>query len=149
MHYTLQKYILHTCRESAQSGPPIVCFHPRVSGHVITKCPQIDSEVKDGFIKHVGQQMLDKDFVKQPQLIKLIQKNLEERMQEIILGEGQFVQNKLKIWNSPNVNIGNFFFVKLNSIPKIVQINVVQLEAKSSKKLTPSSRMPKMMSGIP
>jgi hypothetical protein len=28
MQYVLQKYILHTCHESAQSGPPIMCFHP-------------------------------------------------------------------------------------------------------------------------
>jgi hypothetical protein len=25
------------------------------------------NEVKDGFVKHVGQQMLDKNFVEQPQ----------------------------------------------------------------------------------
>jgi hypothetical protein len=38
----------------------------RVRGHIITKCPHVDSEVKDGFVKHMGQQMLDIDFVKQP-----------------------------------------------------------------------------------
>jgi len=27
----------------------------RVRGHIITKCPHIDSEVKDGFVKHMGQ----------------------------------------------------------------------------------------------
>jgi hypothetical protein len=27
MQYILQKYTLHTCYESTQSGPPIVCFH--------------------------------------------------------------------------------------------------------------------------
>jgi hypothetical protein len=27
MQYIWQKYNLYTCRESAQSGPPIVCFH--------------------------------------------------------------------------------------------------------------------------
>jgi hypothetical protein len=70
-------------------------------------------------------------------------------MHEIILGEGQFVQNKLKIHNSPNVNIRKLLSVTLNFIAKIVQMNVVQLKAKSSKKLTPSSRMLKMMRGIP
>ncbi len=28
--------------------------------------PQIDNEMKDGFVKHVGRQMLDKDFVEEP-----------------------------------------------------------------------------------
>jgi hypothetical protein len=28
MQYVLQEYILHTCHESAQSGPPLMCFHP-------------------------------------------------------------------------------------------------------------------------
>jgi hypothetical protein len=60
MHYVLQKYILHTCRGSAQSGPPVMGFHPKVKKYVITECPQIDSEMRDGFVKHVGQQMLDK-----------------------------------------------------------------------------------------
>jgi hypothetical protein len=27
MQQVLQKYTLHTCCESAQSGPPVVCFH--------------------------------------------------------------------------------------------------------------------------
>jgi hypothetical protein len=27
MQYVLQKYTLRTCHESAQSGPPKVCFH--------------------------------------------------------------------------------------------------------------------------
>jgi len=45
--------------------------------------------VRDGLVKHVGQQMLRKNFVKQPQQRKYIQNNIEERMQEIILGEGQ------------------------------------------------------------
>ncbi len=72
--------------------------------------------------------MLDKVSIKQPQLRKLIQNSLKERMQEIILVERQFVQNILKIRNSPNVNIKKNY-VKLNYIPKIVQMNVVQLEA--------------------
>jgi hypothetical protein len=38
----------------------------RVRGHVITKCPHIDSEVKDGFVKNMGQQMLNRYFVEQP-----------------------------------------------------------------------------------
>jgi hypothetical protein len=27
MYHVLQKYTLNTCCESAQSGPPIMCFH--------------------------------------------------------------------------------------------------------------------------
>lgn len=34
----------------------------RFRGHAITKCPQIDNEVRDGFVKHTEQHMLDKDF---------------------------------------------------------------------------------------
>jgi hypothetical protein len=45
----------------------------RVRGHIITKCSQIDNEAKDGFVKHVGQQMLDSDFVEQPQMRKQVQ----------------------------------------------------------------------------
>jgi hypothetical protein len=37
----------------------------RVGGHVIIECPQID-KMKDGFVKHVGQQKLDKDSRKKP-----------------------------------------------------------------------------------
>jgi hypothetical protein len=36
MQYVLQKYTLYTCHESAQNGPPIVCFHPL---HVIDNRP--------------------------------------------------------------------------------------------------------------
>ncbi len=50
----------------------------RIRRCVITKCPHIDSEVKDGFVRHVGQQMLEIDHVEQ------IQNNLKERMHEII-----------------------------------------------------------------
>ncbi len=31
------------------------------------KCTQIDNEVRDRFVRHVGQQMLDRNYVKQPQ----------------------------------------------------------------------------------
>jgi hypothetical protein len=41
----------------------------------------------DGFVKHVGQQMLKKYFLEQPYLKEQVQKSLEERMQEIALGE--------------------------------------------------------------
>jgi hypothetical protein len=42
-----------------------ICAFYRVRGHVITKCPQIDSKMKEGFIKHAKQQMLNIDFVEQ------------------------------------------------------------------------------------
>jgi hypothetical protein len=37
-----------------------------IGEHVIIKCPQIDNEMKDGFVRHVGQQKLDKDFGEKP-----------------------------------------------------------------------------------
>jgi hypothetical protein len=37
--------------------------------------------MRDGFVKHVGQQMLDINFVEQPQQRKYIQNNIKERMQ--------------------------------------------------------------------
>lgn len=37
-----------------------------VGGHVIIKCPQIDNEMKDGFVRHEGQQKLDKDSGEKP-----------------------------------------------------------------------------------
>ncbi len=52
----------------AQTFSKIFAFC-RVRGHIIIKCSQIDSEAKDGFVKHVGQQMLDNDFV-EPQMRK-------------------------------------------------------------------------------
>jgi hypothetical protein len=36
--------------------------------------------MRDGFVKHVGQQMLDKNFVEQPHQREYIQNNIEERM---------------------------------------------------------------------
>ncbi len=57
--------------------PNIYVFY-RVRRCVITKCPHIDSEVKDGFVRHVGQQMLEMDYVEQ------VQNNLKEKMHEII-----------------------------------------------------------------
>jgi hypothetical protein len=56
---------------------------------VITKCPYIDNEMRDGFVKHVGQQMLGINFVEQQQQRKYIQNNIKEMMQEIVLGEKQ------------------------------------------------------------
>jgi hypothetical protein len=47
--------------------------------------------------------MLDKNSIKQPQPRMLIQNSLEKRIQEIILGERQFVQNKQEIHNFPSV----------------------------------------------
>jgi hypothetical protein len=47
-----------------------------------------------------------------------VQNSLEERMQEIGLGEGQFVQNTLRIHNSPNVNRTKPFSIRPNSIPQ-------------------------------
>jgi hypothetical protein len=38
-------------------------------------------------------------------------------MQEIVLGEGQFVQNKQRICNYPNVSKAEPFFIKLDSTP--------------------------------
>jgi len=35
----------------------------RIRGHAITYCPYIDNEVKDGFVRHAEQHMLNKDFV--------------------------------------------------------------------------------------
>jgi hypothetical protein len=32
-----------------------ICVFCKVRRHVITKCPHIDSEVRDGFVTHVGQ----------------------------------------------------------------------------------------------
>lgn len=43
-----------------------LCFC-RIKGDVIIKCPHIDNEVMDGFVTHVGQKMLDKDSIEQPQ----------------------------------------------------------------------------------
>lgn len=63
------------------------------------------------------------------------------------MGEGQIAQNRPMICNSPNVSRVKPFFVRLNSIPYIVQTNVVHIRL--FKELTPSLRMPKMMNGIP
>jgi hypothetical protein len=37
-----------------------LCAFYRIRKHVITKCPHIDSDLKDGFVRQVGQQMLDR-----------------------------------------------------------------------------------------
>ncbi len=60
-----------------------ICVFCRIRGHVITKCPQIDSEVRDGFVRHVGeyidvgQQMLDGDSIEQPKLKNQVQNNVK------------------------------------------------------------------------
>ncbi len=41
---------------------PFLIFFRRIREHVITKCPCIHNE-RDGFVKHVGQQMLGINFV--------------------------------------------------------------------------------------
>jgi len=46
--------------------------------------------------------MLDEASIEQPQQKEYIQNNVKERMQEIVLGERQFVQNKQRIRNSLN-----------------------------------------------
>jgi len=35
-------------------------------GHVIIEFPEIDNEMKDGFVRHVGQQKLEKDSKEKP-----------------------------------------------------------------------------------
>jgi len=42
------------------------CAFYRIRKHVIKECPHINSEMRDGFVRHVGQQMLDKSFIEQP-----------------------------------------------------------------------------------
>ncbi len=64
--------------------------------------------------------MLDKAFVKQPQQEEQIQNNIKERMQKIVLGEGQFAQNKQRIHNSLSVSKLEPFSIKLNFIPQRV-----------------------------
>ncbi len=36
------------------------CVFYEIKGHIIIKCPHIDIEVTNGFVTHVGQQMLDR-----------------------------------------------------------------------------------------
>ncbi len=56
-------------------------------------------------MRHVGQQMLDKDLIKQPPQKEHIQNTIKDKMQEIILGEGQLIiQNGTMICRSPNVS---------------------------------------------
>jgi hypothetical protein len=48
MQYILQKYTLHTCYESTQSGPPVVCFH------LYSQINQIFNQNKQGSqVKHL------------------------------------------------------------------------------------------------
>jgi hypothetical protein len=80
---------------------------------------------------------------------KQVQNTLEGRMQKVCLWEGNFVQNRLKIHNYINLNRVEPFSIRPNSIPQIVHMNVVQMEARLFRKFTPSLRMLRMMSGIP
>jgi hypothetical protein len=43
-----------------------ICVFCRIKIHIIIECLHIDNEVRDGFVRHVGQQMLDRDYVEQP-----------------------------------------------------------------------------------
>lgn len=88
----------------------------RIKGHDVIKCPQIDIEVKGGFVKHVGQQMLNRDFVEQPQMRKQVHNSLENKLQKTGLSEAQFIQNRLKMHNSPSVSRTKPFFVSPNFI---------------------------------
>ncbi len=81
--------------------------------------------MKDGFIRHVGQQMLNIYIEEQPQMRKQVQNHLKGKMQGIHLGEEQFVQNRPRICNSLNVSRLEPFFVRLNSTPQMVQMNIV------------------------
>jgi phospholipase C len=38
----------------------------RIKKYVITECPHINSDLRDGFVRQVGQQMLDKGSIEQP-----------------------------------------------------------------------------------
>jgi hypothetical protein len=49
-----------------------------------TICPQIDSEIRDNFVRHVGQHI---DFIEQPQMKEQVHNNLKNRLQEIGLSE--------------------------------------------------------------
>ncbi len=85
---------------------PNFVFFCRVKGHGIIECPKIDSEVRDAFVRHLGQQILERDYVEQPynQQREQIQNYVDEKMDEIFLGERLFVQNKLMTSNSPSVS---------------------------------------------
>jgi hypothetical protein len=56
----------------------------------------------------VGEQILDKDFVKQSQLKEHVQNNLEQNIYKIVLGEGQLVQKKPRICNFPSAGKNHF-----------------------------------------
>jgi hypothetical protein len=47
------------------------------------------------------------------------------------------------------VNRAKPFSIRPNSIPHKIQMNVIQMEVRLSREFTPSSRMPRMMNGIP
>jgi hypothetical protein len=69
-------------------------------------------------------------------------------MQEIIVGEGQFVQNKPMIHNSFSASKEKLFSIKINYIPQRVHMNVVHIGARLSRELIPSPKMLRMVSGI-
>ncbi len=53
------------------------------------------------------------------------------------------------MYNSPSVSKTKPLSIIPNFIPQRVHMNVVQLEAMRFKEFTPSSRRPRLMSGIP
>ncbi len=55
--------------------------------------------MRDGFVKHMVEQMLDRGFIEQPQQTEYTQNIIKKRMKEIVLGEKQFVQNRPMIRN--------------------------------------------------
>jgi len=65
---------------------------------------------------HVGQKMLNKDFIQQPHMKKKMQNSLKNRLQEIGLGKTRFVQTRLKICNYSNVSKVKPFSIKPNFI---------------------------------
>jgi hypothetical protein len=69
-------------------------------------------------------------------------------MQKVIVGEGQFVPNKPMIHNSSSVSKEKPFYVRRNSIPQRIQMNVMQIGARLSRELTPSPKMLRMVNGI-
>jgi hypothetical protein len=64
--------------------------------------------------------MLDKHFVKQSKMREHVHNSLENKVWEISLSDAQFVQNRLRMYNSLSVNRVEPFYVRPNLIPYIV-----------------------------
>ncbi len=64
----------------------------------------------------MGQQMLNIDSIKQPQMREQVHNNLENKRQGSGLNEMLFVQNRLRMPNYLTMNRAKPFFVKPNSI---------------------------------